>query len=84
MRKVLILGIASLGALASVQPAFAVQKTVCQWHLTGAYVGDVTSGPLGIGIKTCKQIDVGPAPTAWKGNSATATQTYSLSKTHQK
>jgi hypothetical protein len=38
MRKALIIGLASLGALAAVQPAVAgwTKKTVCQWRLSGA------------------------------------------------
>jgi len=73
MRKVLtvVLGLASLCALGAVQPAVAgwTKKTVCQWRLSGAYVGDFETGPLGVGVKVCHQIDV-LVPDDWKGASA--------------
>ena len=101
MRKVLIiaLGLATLGALAGVQPAFAEKKTICQTRSpwdglssqcnTGAARDKnnckISYPVKGLAFKTeCYTVDVGPTPTAWKGNSAAATQTYSLSKTHQK
>jgi hypothetical protein len=73
MRKALIvtLGLASLGASASVQPAFAEKKTICRWHLTGAYLGDVETGPLGIGVKLCQVVDGPSTPkTPWRGSPA--------------
>ncbi|MGB6351245.1 MAG: hypothetical protein WBG10_14580 [Pseudolabrys sp.] len=101
MRKVLMitLGLASLGALASVQPAFAEKKTICQTRTpwdglssqcnTGAARDKnnckITYPVAGLAFKKeCYTVDVGPTPTVWKGNSANATQTYSLSRTHQK
>lgn len=76
MRKSLTiaLGLASLGALGAlgaVQPAVAgwTKKTVCQWRLSGAYVGDFETLPLGIGVKVCHEIDV-LVPNDWKGASA--------------
>jgi hypothetical protein len=68
MRKVLIVafGLASLGALAGVQPALAAKRTICQWRLSGAYIGDVESGPLGSGVKICREVNV-LVPTDWKG-----------------
>jgi len=94
MRKILIitLGLANLGALAGAQPGFAGTKTICQRHVisspkncAGKPNCTVTFIDGGLGTKECFTVDVGPAPTAWKGNSASATQTYSLSdKTHKK
>jgi hypothetical protein len=94
MRKarVISLSLATLGALAGMQPAFAVTKTICQRHVisspkncSGKAHCTVTSIDGGMGTKQCYTVDVGPAPTAWKGNSASATQSYSLSnKSHQK
>jgi hypothetical protein len=70
MRKILIvsLGLATVGGLVNVQPAFAEKKTICEWHLTGAYIGDVQTGPLGIGFKVCRVVDGPPTPkTPWHG-----------------
>jgi hypothetical protein len=62
MRKVLViaLGVASLGAVGAGQSAFAgwTKKQVCEWRLSGAYVGNFETGPLGIGVKVCREIDV--------------------------
>ncbi|HKA78197.1 MAG TPA: hypothetical protein VKD19_13935 [Pseudolabrys sp.] len=88
MHKVFIiaLGLSTLGALASMQSAFAVTKTICQRHLisspkncSGKANCTITNAYGGMGTKECYTIDVGPAPTAWKGNSASATKTYSPS-----
>jgi hypothetical protein len=62
MRKVLViaLGLASLGALDAGQSAFAgwTKKQVCEWRVSGAYVGNFETGPLGVGVKVCREIDV--------------------------
>ncbi len=102
MRKalIIILSVASLGALASVQPAFAEKKTICQTRSpwdglssacnTGAAREKnnckITYPIPGYAFKKeCFTVDVGPTPTAWKGNSVSATKTYSLSNaTHQR
>jgi hypothetical protein len=64
MRKALViaLGLVNLGGFAGVQPAFAEKKTVCEWRLSGAYIGDFQTGPLGIGVKICRVIDAPPTP----------------------
>jgi hypothetical protein len=89
MRKVLIVvfGFATFGALASVQPAFAVTKKNCTRHVisspqncAGKPNCTVTSIDGGLGTKECYTVDVGPAPTAYKGNSASATQTHNPSR----
>ena len=88
MRKVFViaLGLSTLGALASMQSAFAVTKTICQRHLisspkncSGKANCTVTNAFGGMGTNQCYTIDVGPAPTAWKGNSSSATKTFSPS-----
>ena len=73
MRKALVvaLGLVNLGVLAGVPPAFAEKKTICRWHLSGAYIGDVETGPFGIGVKLCQVVDGPPTPTLpWKGSPA--------------
>jgi len=73
MRKVLIiaLGLVTLGALDAGRSAFAgwTKKKVCELRLSGAYVGDFERGPLGIGVKECREIDV-LVPNNWSGASA--------------
>jgi hypothetical protein len=62
MRNVLViaLGLASLCAVGGGQSAFAgwTKRQVCQWRLSGAYVGNFETGPLGVGVKVCREIDV--------------------------
>src|SRR5262245_38302199 len=51
--------------------AFAgwTKKKVCELRLSGAYVGDFERGPLGIGVKECREIDV-LVPNNWSRASA--------------
>lgn len=88
MRKILIiaLGLSTLGAIASVQPAFAVTKTICQRHVisspkscAGKANCTITSIYGEMGTKQCYTVDVGPAPTAYKGDSRSATTTFNPS-----
>ena len=73
MRKVLIiaLGLASVGTLGTGEAAFAgwTKKKVCELRFSGAYIGDFETGPLGIGVKLCREVDV-LVPDNWKGASA--------------
>ncbi len=81
MRKALIvtLGLGSLVALGTAPPAFADTRTICQWRFSGAYIGDWETGPLGIGVKVCKQVEVQIPKTPWQGNSGSAVKTYTPS-----
>jgi hypothetical protein len=88
MRKILIiaLSLSTLGVLVSTQAAFAVTKTICQRHLIshpkncgGKANCTITDIDGGMGTKQCYTVDVGPAPTAWKGNSASGTKTFNPS-----
>ena len=49
-----------LSLSASSISAFAEKKTICQWRLSVAYIGDFETGPLGIGVKICRVIDAPP------------------------
>ena len=71
MRKALIIGLASLGALAAVPPAVAggAKKKLCKVRQIGGDVGVLDNRPHGIGVKVCHQIDV-LVPDDWKGASA--------------
>jgi hypothetical protein len=88
MRRAFIIaiGLSTLGALVSTQSAFAVTKTICTRHVvsspqncSGKANCTITFIHGGLGTKECYTVDVGPAPTAYKGNSASATKTFSPS-----
>jgi hypothetical protein len=92
MHKVLIitLGLSTLGALVSTQSAFAVTKTICQRHLIshpkncgGKANCTITDIDGGMGNKQCYTVDVGPAPTAWKGDSRSATKPFNPSTNYK-
>jgi len=86
MRKVLIIAlglaslVASLGALGASQSAFAgwTKRQVCQWRLSGAYVGNFETGPLGVGVKVCREIDV-LVPSELKGGGSGLNKTLNRS-----
>jgi hypothetical protein len=88
MRKVLIiaLGLASLGALANVQPAFAVQKQVCNWTVFNGqttrqtaqclkYGGCTVTHPVSAlaAKKTCFYVEVQPGAPSVTGSTNSST-----------
>ena len=101
MRKVLLIaiGLASFGALASVQPAFAEKKTICQIH-SGFFLGKpthctnqaeaakydckVTLVQGGTAIKECFTVDGPPTPTTpWQGSAAGVNKAFSPSTAYK-
>jgi hypothetical protein len=88
MRKALViaLGLASLAALAGVQPAFAVQKQVCNTTLFGGQttsqtqkcktIGGCTTQYFASGLaakKTCYWVEVQPGAPSVTGSTNSST-----------
>ncbi len=65
---IIVLSLASVCAFAGVQPAFAEKRRICNWHVTGATVGDFETGAFGLAVKVCEVVDQPLRPTTpWKG-----------------
>ena len=77
---VITLGLATLCALGGGQSASAgwTKRQVCQWRVSGAYVGNFETGPLGVGVKVCREIDV-PVPSDLKGGGSGLNKTFNRS-----
>jgi len=77
---VITLGLATLCALGGGQSASAgwTKRQVCQWRLSGAYVGNFETGPLGVGVKVCREIDV-LVPSDLKGGGSSLNKTFNRS-----